>query len=128
MILIDTRVFVWMVSDPERLSAPARRAIEKSSDSLAVSAVCAWEVASLHRGGGLILPLAPHEFMRRALERHGVLEIPISGVVAMEAVALTASGVSPLQKILLAEAMRQQCAIVSDSAEMAQQEKVSVIW
>jgi hypothetical protein len=33
-----------------------------------------------------------------------------------------------LQKILLAEAMRQQCAIVSDSAEMAQQEKVSVIW
>jgi PIN domain nuclease of toxin-antitoxin system len=128
MILLDTRVFVWMVSDPKHLSVPARDAIAKSRDSLAVSAVCAWEVASLHRRGGLILPLAPHEFMRRALERHGVLEIPIAGTVAMEAVALPTKVVSPLQKILLAEAMRQECAIVSDSAELAQQENVSVIW
>jgi PIN domain nuclease of toxin-antitoxin system len=128
MILLDTRVFVWMVSDPERLSAPARRAIEKLSDSLAVSAVCAWEVASLYRRGVLILPLTPHEFMRRALEHHGVLELPIAGTVAMDASALTEVGLTPWQKILLAEAMRQKCAIVSESVDLAQQTNVSVIW
>lgn len=128
MILLDTRVFVWMVSDPERLSGPARSAIEKSRDSLAVSAVCAWEVAALHKRAGLILPVSPKEFMRRALERHGILEIPISGSVAIVAVGLAVGVASPFQKILLAEAMSQQCAIVSDSTELASQDAVRVIW
>ncbi len=128
MILLDTRAFVWMVSDPDRLSGPARSAIEKSSDSLAVSAVCAWEIALLHRRGRLILPVAPGEFMRRALEHHGILEIPVAGTVAMEAAGLEMGDASPFQKILLAEAIRQQCAIVTDSAELLHQDKAAVIW
>lgn len=128
MILLDTRAFVWMVSDPDRLSDRARAAVAKSSGALAVSAACAWEVAYLNRRGSLLLPVGPEEFVRRALERHGILEIPITGAVAMAAVGLTMDGALPFERFLLAEAIRQQCGIVSDSSTLAKQDAVRVIW
>lgn len=61
MILLDTHVLVWSVSDPSRLSRPATSAIRRSrnSDGLAIASITLWELATLFsrgllRGGGTV--------------------------------------------------------------------------
>ena len=44
MIVLDTHVWLWWVSAPDKLSAKALRAIE-GADSLGVSAMTCWEVS-----------------------------------------------------------------------------------
>ncbi len=54
MILLDTHVVYWLAVEPEKLSAPAKRAIEDARNkgaALYLSAITLWELAVLaHRG------------------------------------------------------------------------------
>jgi len=49
MILLDTHILVWTVLDPDRLSRPALREIERARhrDGIAISAMTTWELALL---------------------------------------------------------------------------------
>lgn len=53
MIVLDTHAWVWFVGDPDRLSRPARAAIQGSlSDaSIHLSSISCWEVALLVKKG-----------------------------------------------------------------------------
>jgi PIN domain nuclease of toxin-antitoxin system len=44
-LLLDTHVVVWALSEPERLSERARRAIEAEENDVFVSVVSPWELA-----------------------------------------------------------------------------------
>lgn len=49
MILLDTHVLVWMVTDPKRLSRTAEREIHKAQRdrSCAVASISLWELAQM---------------------------------------------------------------------------------
>ncbi len=53
MILLDTHVLVWLVSDSDRLSRTAAREISKAAQKgeLAVASITLWELALLYSGG-----------------------------------------------------------------------------
>ncbi len=52
MIVRDTAAWIWRASDPERLSADARRALD-AAERVLVSAISVWEVAMLVAKKGL---------------------------------------------------------------------------
>ncbi|HEX6505061.1 MAG TPA: type II toxin-antitoxin system VapC family toxin [Terriglobales bacterium] len=76
VILLDTQVLVWVVSDPERLSRPAASAIRRArvSDGMAVSAITLWELAML--------------FARGKLERYESIEASVSLILHKSAVVV----------------------------------------
>ena len=45
MILLDTCALLWLVMEPERLTARAKTLISRHSADLAVSAISAFEIA-----------------------------------------------------------------------------------
>ncbi len=55
VILLDTHVLVWMVTDPKRLSRAADREIRKAQHdrSCAIASITLWELALLFRGNRL---------------------------------------------------------------------------
>ena len=55
MILLDTHVLVWMVSDSSQLSRDAARELRKAerSGELAIASITLWELALLHHRGRL---------------------------------------------------------------------------
>ncbi len=55
-ILLDSHVLEWWSSDPERLSTPAHRAIDRA-DGLAVSAMTWYELAWLARHERIAVPM-----------------------------------------------------------------------
>ena len=55
MIMLDTHVLVWSVSEPARLSRPAASAIRRArhGDGVAIASITLWELASLFWRGRL---------------------------------------------------------------------------
>jgi PIN domain nuclease of toxin-antitoxin system len=52
-LLLDTDVLLWALLEPQKLSPELRNALEDSDNTLVVSAVCAWEIATKWRLGKL---------------------------------------------------------------------------
>ena len=57
MILLDTHVLVWLLSDEQQLGTQTRQLIAHawSNDEAAVSTISFWEVAMLQDKGRLVL-------------------------------------------------------------------------
>ena len=65
MHIIDTHILLWLLSEPEKLSAQAKRILQE--DDLCVSMASLWEIAIKQSNGKLELPFFPKSFMRFAL-------------------------------------------------------------
>lgn len=55
MVLLDTCSFLWLASNPDRLSMRAREIISQHADALFISPISALEIAIKNRKGSLIL-------------------------------------------------------------------------
>jgi len=128
VILLDTHAFIWMASDPEKLSSRAMDAIQRHRDGLLVSMATSWEVALLYKRGRLSLPMPPDQFLEKAIVRHGVHEIPFTRAVTLDSVALPEIHRDPLDRVLVAEAPLRKCPIVTGDAVIATYPGISAIW
>lgn len=82
MILLDTHVWVWWVSQQGHLTSQLEQTIQSQQGAgLGVSVISCWEVAKLVELGKLQLTLAPFDWLTQALAYPGVqlldLTLPI---------------------------------------------------
>lgn len=77
MIVLDTHVWLWWTSDPQKLSATARREIDAAT-SIGVSIISCWEVAMLVHKGRLKLDRETLIWIRRALAKPKVQLLPLT--------------------------------------------------
>jgi len=84
VILLDTHVLVWMVSDASRLSRPAARELRKAEQhgELAIASITLWELALLCQGGRLRTSGSIESSIRMIIEKSRVQIIEISPEIA----------------------------------------------
>ena len=128
MTLLDTHTFVWLASDQSALSSVAFSAIKKDRVSLFISVVTSWEIALLYKKGRLLLPLAPSEFVEKAMQRYGVQELPLRSEIAMAAVALPDIHNDPFDRILVAESLHNKCRLVTKDEKISLYPGVEAVW
>jgi PIN domain nuclease of toxin-antitoxin system len=92
------------VAGGDRLSDAARFRIGGSRGNLLVSAITAFEIGVKCRKGALSLPLPPGEWYERALEFHGIREVPVSGRIAVASTSLPALHADPCDRMIVATA------------------------
>jgi PIN domain nuclease of toxin-antitoxin system len=126
--LLDTHTFVWLASDQSELSAKAFAAIKKDRRSLYISVVTVWEIALLHKKGRLLLPLPAGEFVERAMRHHGIQELPLTGEVALRAVALPDLHNDPFDRILIASSLHHQCHLVTKDEKIPLYPGIVTVW
>jgi len=68
VIILDTHTWVWWVSNPEKLSAPARERIEKAviNKDIFISSISAWEAAMLTARGRLKLTMDVRDWIAKS--------------------------------------------------------------
>lgn len=90
MILLDTHVLIWAVTDDPRLGSVAQVAIEETgrSDRLAVPAITPWEIALLVQKGRLHLEQEVGTWIETALALPSVQLLPIEPAIAVSSVSL----------------------------------------
>ena len=118
-ILIDTHCWLWMVSEPERLSKQARRKITDINNERVLSAASAWEIAIKHSIGKLDLPEPPVEFVpsRMALTLTTPLAVQLSH--ALQAARLPFHHRDPFDRLLIAQAQIEKTPILTADAEFS---------
>ena len=128
MLLLDTHAFVWLASDLRKLPKAARAALREHADALSLSGVSGLEIALAVKRRRLQLPVAPETFMLRALEQHGIEEIPVSAVIGCRAARLPDIHNDPFDRIIIATAQCHGAKILSKDGMIARYPDTDVVW
>ena len=128
ILLLDTHAYVWALTDPDRLSGRARTAIEAPSNAVLVSAATAWEMAIKHRAGKwpeAEILLAQHNELTSRL---GAQALDISAADAIRAGRLDWDHADPFDRMLAAQSLRHEAALVTRDAAFGQLRGLTIIW
>ena len=110
--LLDTHVFLWATSDPDRLGAQRALIADPEHERL-VSAVVPWELAIKAGRGRLTLPEPVGEFVRTRLPRLVATALPITLEHAAAVEALPPHHRDPFDRLLIAQAQMLEAPIVT---------------
>lgn len=132
MIVLDTHAWVWWVSDPARLPAPARADIEASLDAgvpVHVSAISAWEVAMLVARGRLELTVDVEEWVRLSEAAPEIAFVPVDNRIALRAVALEGfPHRDPADRIVAATTLETDATLVTADARLRAYGPLPTVW
>ena len=112
-LLLDTHILLWALTDPEKLSKPAQRAIADGHNELYLSAASAWEVATKYRIGKLPGAQALVRGYSDHVQRLGAIELPVSAHHALAAGQLSWDHRDPFDRMLAAQAMLESLTLVT---------------
>ena len=102
--LLDTHIFLWMQSAPERIGEQARAIVAAPDNELLLSAASAWEIAIKHSIGRLQLPEQPDRYVPDRMRRSGVDGLPIAHAHALHVARLPPLHRDPFDRMLVAQA------------------------
>ena len=119
MILLDTHALVWLDEGSERLGADAVAMADKAlaRGELGVSAISFWEVAMLVSKQRLEIKIPIHLWRRNLLES-GLLEIPVSGTIGIQAAGLENFHGDPADRIITATALEASATLITSDKKM----------
>jgi PIN domain nuclease of toxin-antitoxin system len=114
MILLDTHVAVWSVSNNKSLGKRSRHILRQAegSDQIAVSTVSFWEIALLVAKRRLRLLDSAREF-RKILLAKGTVELPLTGEIAILAGELEDLHGDPADRLIAATAIAHDAALLT---------------
>jgi PIN domain nuclease of toxin-antitoxin system len=106
MIIIDTHIWFWWNQDSPRLTEFQKELIENSrQDGIGISSISLIEISRLVDRNRLILPKPLNDWFSIALAEEGVLLIPITPAIAIEAYSLPGEfHKDPADRIIVATA------------------------
>ena len=115
MMILDTHIWVWWNQDSPRLTEFHKQVIENSrGDGIGISSISLIEISRLLDRGRLILPKPLQEWFSIALAEEGVLLIPITPAIAIEAYSLPGQfHKDPADRIIVATARVYDCPLVT---------------
>ncbi len=116
MLLLDTCTLLWLAADQARLSDKVKGLIRDRADSLFISSITAFEIAVKSRRGALQLPLEPQEWVARALEHHGINELPVTSSIFIRSAGLPLLHNDPCDRVIVATAQLEGLCILTPDA------------
>lgn len=116
-LLLDTHAFLWWIAGDAALSMPARAAIDDTGNTVFVSAASAWEIATKVRIGRLPGAAKIVADLAGVLTAQGFVDLPISFKHGQAAGALPGPHRDPFDRMLIAQAMLDDMALVSNEQQ-----------
>ena len=113
-LLLDTHAFLWWLSGDGALSVRAREAVADAANEIFVSAASVWEIATKHRVGKLPGVAVIVANLDEAISDQGFHGLPISVRHGQIAGALPGAHRDPFDRMLIAQAMEETLALVSN--------------
>ena len=125
--LLDTHVFLWVVSEPERLSESARKVIKDGTNELVLSVASLWEISIKVRIGKLPLPKPEDRYLRDHLSRNNVSTLPVEARHVLELMSIPLHHRDPFDRLLIAQSLVEGIPIISADSALKQY-SAKVIW
>lgn len=128
MIVLDTHVWLWWISEDASLSRPAHQAI-RTANRIGISAISCLEVATAVAKGRILLDRDPLEWMEQSLTFDRVELLPIEPAIAVKATQLGREFVGdPADRVIVATAILESATVVSKDDRIRAYRAVDSIW
>ena len=118
-LLLDTHIFLWLHTEPERLGEHLPL-VEDRRTELLVSAVVSWEIAIKYWLDRLPLPQPPERYVPERLRAIGAQALPIEHTHALAVAALPSLHHDPFDRLLVAQAGLLDVPILTADPAIAQ--------
>lgn len=131
MILLDTHVWIWFLSNPELLSTTAKNQIETaiSKDAIHISSISVWELALLVLKKRLVLKVDVGEWVAKAESLRFLNFHPIDNAVALKSVNLPPPLHSdPADRIIIASAITLDALLITKDEKILNYPFVKALW
>lgn len=115
-LVIDTHVWLWLESEPDRLGGPARARIEQAARAgqLWVSVMSVWEIGMLVAKDRIRLSMPVDEWVRQASATPGMQMLGVIPEIALESTRLPdAPHGDPVDRLLMASARLHNLTLVT---------------
>jgi PIN domain nuclease of toxin-antitoxin system len=129
LIVLDTHAWLWWAAEPERLSEPARAAIDQAS-SIGVCTLSAWEVTMLAVRGRIALDRDVGLWVKQALANARVQSLAPSAAIAVAAGLLDAKSFpgDPIDRLIYATAQAAGARLVTRDAAIRDFDPALTVW
>jgi PIN domain nuclease of toxin-antitoxin system len=117
LILIDTHVWIWIHSQPERLSKKAIETLQ-NEDRLAMSTVSIYETIVAVEKGRLASQFEPETLIRRWLSAWDISRIPVSEEIAIHGRTLKFEHADPFDRLIGATAFCEKLPILTSDRNL----------
>lgn len=118
-LLLDTHIFLWLHTEPERLGEHLSAA-EDQLNELLLSAVCSWEIAIKYAVERLPLPEPPQRYVPSLMRAIGAIALPIEHSHTLAVATLPLLHRDPFDRLLIAQAQLLDVPILTADAIIAQ--------
>jgi PIN domain nuclease of toxin-antitoxin system len=129
VILLDTHAWLWWVTDPDRLSEPARAAIDGAL-SVGVSTLSAWEIAMLVVRGRISLDRDVEAWVRQAFAQDRVEALAPSAEIALAASLLDSREFpgDPIDRLIYATARAANATLITRDEAIREFDPRLTLW
>lgn len=112
-LLLDTQVWLWLQSRPERVTDDVRSQLADERNELLLSAASAWEIAIKHALGKLPLPEPPPAYVPSRMRADAIDGLPVTHTHALHVATLPRRHGDPFDRLLVAQAQVEKLTIVT---------------
>ncbi len=118
-LLLDTHIFLWLQTEPERLGDHLTL-VEDRRTELLLSAASSWEIAIKHGLGRLPLPEPPERYVPSRMRAVGAEGLAIEHSHALAVASLPSLHRDPFDRLLVAQAELAGAALLTADPAVAQ--------
>ncbi|HEV3207421.1 MAG TPA: type II toxin-antitoxin system VapC family toxin [Terriglobales bacterium] len=126
-LLLDTHIWIWSVSEPQRLTRRVARELDNAQNQLWLSPVSIWETLLLHRKHRLNIPEGLSTWVTRALTTMPLNEAPLTFEVAGALSTINLAHSDPADLFLAASAKVFGLTLVTSDRNLIRAPEISVL-
>jgi len=131
MIVLDTHVLLWWVSDPEKLSKKAQQRInqEQKDGTILISSISIWEIAMLVSKKKLALAMDTNRWIETIEALPFVTFVPVDNTIAIKSVTLPGElHANPADRIIIATAREKGIPLITCDEKIRNYSHVESVW
>jgi PIN domain nuclease of toxin-antitoxin system len=126
-LLLDTNVILRVLTADKKMSARARRALDRPGTSLVVSIVSVWEIVLKHQTGKLTLRDSLSQVLEQVLYRSSWIILTMGPEHLLALASLPMLHSDPFDRLLIAQAKYENLTIVT-ADEQIREYAIKTLW
>lgn len=130
MIVLDTHIWWWTISEPRQLSRKARQFITKTlPEQRAIASISIWEFAMMVTRGRIELTISPDEWLDYAINETGLTILELNSKIALESCNLPGNfHKDPADRIIVATARVSRSQLITKDQKIIEYPHVTTVW
>ena len=118
-LLLDTHVFLWLISGDSRLSDSLRDSIRDLNNEVYLSVVSLWEATVKYQLGKLPLPQSPEVYLSTQRQHHQIASLSLDEASVTQLASLPLLHRDPCDRMLICQALAHGLVLVTVDAAIS---------